>query len=350
MKRNFDLIEFLQSHLHTEFSQMQVWASMAWTCDNLLVTTTRSLFFSRYAELTEGGGIDNFNDYIERMKSESFRIRMMREGGMEVADLQDTVRKLATYRHAWHHHAEQFHIPSRFRPDYVKPALDQVIKIERPMTINPWMMKNIMQLAKYKHNKHPDVPEEKILAKMIELQNNMNLTAHQRRAETAPQIIGLIADIVGTVGCGKLTEKDLDAVDLKLIAKQAKKAYEADTTIALTEHHKRIVKKAVEGKNMLADVPEVKFEDLELTTRQTFIERCIGAAQRLEANSLRQFPPIELMGLIKIGEEADDIVTELKMVLSTTEYVHSIDSAETDEERKARTEARAVELKQKLEA
>ena len=122
------------------------------------------------------------------------------------------------------------------------------------------------------------------------------------------------------------------------------------THITLTEHHKRIVKKAVEGKNMLADVPEVKFEDLELTTRQTFIERCIGAAQRLEANSLRQFPPIELMGLIKIGEEADDIVTELKMVLSTTEYVHSIDSAETDEERKARTEDRVAELKQKLEA
>jgi hypothetical protein len=101
---------------------------------------------------------------------------------------------------------------------------------------------------------------------------------------------------------------------------------------------------------MLTDVPEVKFEDLELTVRQTLIERCIGSLDRVPASALRSYPPMDLMELIKIDAETISAKNELKEVLSTTEYVHSIDRAETDEERKARTEDRIAELKQKLEA
>lgn len=350
MKRNFSLIDFLQNKLVAPFTRHQVWGSMAWNVDNMLVTTARSLFFSRYTELTEGGGIDNFNDYLERMKSYTFRIKMMRDGGMEVTDQQDTIHKLAIYRQVWHDKAEQHYIPTRFRPVYVQPALDQIIKNERPMSINPVTMKNIMALAKYKHQLSPDVAEETIVAKMVEQQSVLNQAAHIRRAEIAPQIIGLIADIVGTIGCGKLTEKDLDAQELKLITKQAKQAFEAEPTHSLTEHRKRITELAVRGKNMLTDVPEVKFEDLELTVRQTLIERCIGSLDRVPASALRSYPPMDLMELIKIDAETISAKNELKEVLSTTEYVHSIDRAETDEERKARTEDRIAELKQKLEA
>lgn len=266
----FELLDWLDGKLVTPYVKQQVYSSVAWSVDNMLTNTGRTLAFRVWEQVKESGdnSIDTFNDFIAAMRADAFRSHALELGGAEARNYQNTIAQLNEYRVVYHDIAMQHD------DRYKTPTLEDILKNERPMRVDVQTIKKLKIIVDFQKTLNESTDEEALLAALIERQADRNTMMHQRRIELIPMMLMVITEAIRMTHIGG----------------------------------------------------EIAFHDLDIDIQRTLIERTVGALERTvtNASARRQIDTLEFSAIMA---ECTSAVKELKVVLNAPKFnrdTHSI--------------------------
>ena len=196
IKTRLDLLEVVKDKVIHPQLRNRVLSSMAWMLDIMTINKARDVYYKMYSNTQQApdiSGIDGYNEFMSRFDEVMHGID---DTDSEVVELT----RLLGLRDTWHDAAESAATNADRR--YNPKSLEQLLRDEKPQTIDSLSMKKMEQQADATNEPQPnETPQQKAereavykqtLAMLVDKQRNQNAERFRARRETLGFILLII--------------------------------------------------------------------------------------------------------------------------------------------------------------